>query len=43
MDNFTLLCAEDDLEALEDIKYLLNRYFVEVYTATNGEMLMIYM
>ena len=37
MDNFTLLCAEDDLEALEDIKYLLNRYFVEVYTATNGD------
>ncbi|MCK5111499.1 MAG: response regulator transcription factor [Arcobacteraceae bacterium] len=38
MNKLTLLCVEDDIEALEDITYLLKRYFYKVYTATNGEM-----
>lgn len=33
----TLLCVEDDLEALEDTMYLLKRYFSNIYSATNGE------
>ena len=37
MKKLTLLCVEDDIEALEDTVYLLKRYFSEVYTATNGE------
>ncbi len=35
--NLTLLCVEDDKEALEDIVYLLERYFSKVYTAINGQ------
>ncbi|MEA3289969.1 MAG: response regulator transcription factor [Campylobacterota bacterium] len=37
MKKLTLLCVEDDIEALEDIVYLLKRYFSKIYTATNGE------
>ncbi len=37
MNKLTLLCVEDDIEALEDITYLLKRYFYKVYAATNGE------
>lgn len=37
MNNLTLLYVEDDLEALEDVVYLLKRYFSKIYTATNGE------
>lgn len=37
MNDLTLLYVEDDLEALEDVVYLLKRYFSEIYTATNGE------
>ncbi len=33
----TLLCVEDDTEALEDVVYLLKRYFYKIYTASNGE------
>ncbi len=35
--NLTLLCVEDDEEALEDTAYLLKRYFKDVYTAIDGE------
>ncbi len=38
MNNLTLLCVEDDTEALEDIVYLLKKDFKNVYTASNGEM-----
>lgn len=37
MDKLTLLCVEDDLEALEDIVYLLKRYFTKIYTAVDGK------
>lgn len=37
MNDLTLLYVEDDLEALEDVVYLLKRYFSNIYTATNGE------
>lgn len=37
MNDLTLLYVEDDLEALEDVVYLLKRYFSKIYTATNGE------
>lgn len=37
MNKPTLLCVEDDTEALEDIVYLLKRHFSKVYTATDGE------
>ncbi|MEA3383653.1 MAG: response regulator [Campylobacterota bacterium] len=38
MKKLTLLCVEDDAEALEDIVYLVKRYFDKVYTASDGEM-----
>lgn len=37
MKKLTLLCVEDDIEALEDIKYLLQRYFHKIYTAVEGK------
>jgi DNA-binding response OmpR family regulator len=37
MNKLTLLCVEDDIEALEDIKYLLKRYFIKIYTALDGK------
>ncbi|QKJ23991.1 response regulator transcription factor [Poseidonibacter lekithochrous] len=37
MNDLTLLYVEDDLEALEDVVYLLKRYFSNIYTATDGE------
>ncbi|MEA3314378.1 MAG: response regulator transcription factor [Campylobacterota bacterium] len=35
--DLTLLCVEDDEEALENIVYLLKRDFSYIYSATNGE------
>lgn len=37
MNDLTLLYVEDDKEALEDVVFLLKRYFDEIYTASNGE------
>lgn len=37
MNNLTLLYVEDDMEALDDVVYLLRRYFSDIYTATNGQ------
>lgn len=37
MNNLTLLCIEDDNEVLEDIIYLLKKYFINIYSATNCE------
>lgn len=37
MNKLKLLCVEDDIEALEDLEYLLKRYFYEIYTASDGE------
>ncbi|MCK5294209.1 MAG: response regulator transcription factor [Arcobacteraceae bacterium] len=36
MDKLKLLCVEDDIEALEDLGYLLKRYFYQIYTASDG-------
>ena len=37
MNNLTILYVEDDLEAMEDTKYLLNEFFAKVYTAQDGK------
>ncbi|MEA3512083.1 MAG: response regulator transcription factor [Campylobacterota bacterium] len=37
MNDLNLLCVEDDVEALEDIAYLLKRHFGEVYKAIDGQ------
>lgn len=37
MAGFTLLYAEDDIEALEDTKFLLKREFSEIYIASDGQ------
>ncbi|MEA3554721.1 MAG: response regulator [Campylobacterota bacterium] len=37
MSKLTLLCVEDDKEALDDTVYLLKKYFQNVYTAENGK------
>ena len=37
MEDFTLLYAEDDIETLEDTKFLLKRDFSKIYTALDGE------
>jgi len=36
--NLSILCVEDDKEALEDITYLLKKSFDEIYEATDGSM-----
>jgi DNA-binding response OmpR family regulator len=37
MNDLTLLYVEDDQEALEDVVFLLKRYFTKIHTANNGE------
>ncbi|MEA1915034.1 MAG: response regulator transcription factor [Campylobacterota bacterium] len=37
MNNLTLLCVEDDEEALNDTVYLLKKYFKKIYTAVDGD------
>ncbi len=37
MKYLSLLYAEDDLEALEDTKFLLKEFFPKIYTAVDGE------
>ncbi len=37
MNKLTLLCVEDDIEALEDMVYLLKKYFYKIYTAVDGK------
>ena len=37
MHKLTLLYIEDDLEILENMSFLLNRYVQKVYTAKDGE------
>ena len=37
MSNISLLYVEDDKEALEDVVFLLKRYFSIIYTANDGE------
>ena len=37
MNDLTLLYVEDDAEALEDVVFLLKRYFTTIYTAVDGE------
>ncbi len=37
MNDLNLLYVEDDIEALEDVVFLLKRYFKKIYTASNGE------
>ena len=37
MDDLTLLYVEDDNEALEDVVFLLRRYFTTILTALDGE------
>jgi len=37
MNDLTLLYVEDDIEALNDVVFLLKRYFSEIYTAVDGE------
>ena len=37
MNEFTLLYIEDDLEILENVTFLFNQYFKEIYTAKDGE------
>ena len=37
MDDISLLYVEDDQEALEDVVFLLKRYFTNIYTALDGQ------
>ena len=37
MENLNLLYVEDDIEALEDVVFLLKKSFSKIYTANNGE------
>ena len=37
MNNLTLLYVEDDLEAMEDTRYLLSEFFSNVHTAKDGK------
>lgn len=37
MIDITLLYVEDDIEALDDVVYLLKRYFSKIYTAVDGK------
>ncbi len=37
MNKFTLLYVEDDVEILENVKYLFSKSFKEIYTAKDGE------